>query len=480
MKSHFSLHSKQSCWRHKAGCFLLVTLSGAYLTGCSVVHRARNEDLGANVAPGDQPDKILFEKATTEINKGRYDVGRLTLQVLINTYPDSEYLSRAKLLTAQSYYKQGGVSGLTQAEAEYKDFETFFPTAPEAPRAQYLAGMCHFRLMGKPDRDLTEARDAAAEFKTFLDKYPDNELMPEVKGRLREVQQVLAEGDFQTARLYYRRGAMRAASSRFQEIADNYPQYSQADQALWYLGQSLEKLHKQNDAATAYGRILTDYPLSPSAKPASARLVALHQPVPAPTKATLARAEADRENAKQVHHSLVASLEEAFSGAPDLSETRHGPVHLGPHPANAQQAQSQNASPGANIAVEPLPDSSKPANPTPGPDSKDAPTGSSGSSAARADAPRTSPGSSATGAGTTPAATSPTSATSASSGPAASSGKPAASNAASNEPSANQTADAKAEASSSTDKSQNADPADAASKNKKKGKLHFLKKLDPF
>jgi outer membrane protein assembly factor BamD len=464
MKSHFSLRIGKAAWSRRAGLFLAVALSVAYLTGCAVVHRARNEDLGANVAPGDQPDKILFEKATTEITKGRYDVGRLTLQVLINTYPDSEYLSRAKLLTAQSYYKQGGVSGLTQAEAEYKDFETFFPTAPEAPRAQYLAGMCHFRLMGKPDRDLTEARDAEAEFKTFLDKYPENALVPEVKGRLREVQEVLATGDFGTARLYFKRGAMRAASSRFQEIADNYPDYSQADQALWYMGQSLEKLHKQNDAAAAYGRILTDYPLSLSAKTAKARLVALHKPVPTATKATLARAEADREVAKQVHHSMMATLEETFSGAPDMSATRHGPVHLGPRPSSAQQAQGQNASPGSSIAVEPLPDSSKPSNPTPAPGATDTPSENP-----------------APGSGATPATGPASPAAPASPDPAAPSEKPAASGSSANEdPATNKTADTTATSSNSTDKSQSADPADQASKAKKKGKLHFLKKLDPF
>ncbi len=100
---------------------------------------------------GDQPDKVLYEKATNEIAHGRYDVGRLTLQTLMNTYPDSEYLAKTKLAIADSYYKEGGVSGLTQAEAEYKDFITFFPTAPEAPEAQFRVGMAHFHLMGKPD-----------------------------------------------------------------------------------------------------------------------------------------------------------------------------------------------------------------------------------------------------------------------------------------------------------------------------------------
>ncbi len=78
---------------------------------------------------------------------------------------------------ADSYYDEGGVSGFTQAEAEYKDFITFFPTAPEAPEAQYRVGMSHFRVLAKADRDQTEALLAEAEFKEFLREYPDGPLI---------------------------------------------------------------------------------------------------------------------------------------------------------------------------------------------------------------------------------------------------------------------------------------------------------------
>ena len=351
------LHNANNCYRASSR-GLIVLLAAVALPGC-LFHRHRNRDVGTAVAPGAQPDKILFEKATREIEKGRYDVGRLTLQTLINTYPDSEYLAKAKLAVANSYYQEGGVSGLTQAEAEYKDFITFFPTAPEAPEAQFRVGMAHFRLMGKSDRDLSEARAAQAEFKAFLEKYPDSNVMPRVKGRLREVQEVLAQGNYETAKLYFDRGANKAALSRFQEIADSYPNFSQADRALWYVGQSLERLHRTNEATTYYARIVTEYPLSSSVRDAKARLTEMHKPIPKPTQAMLARARADRVNAKRQKRSLVAKATGVMSGSPDLSATRHGPVQLGPHPTGeVQEAKAQNPGPGtADIAVQTLPDS---------------------------------------------------------------------------------------------------------------------------
>ncbi|MEY2395780.1 MAG: outer membrane protein assembly factor BamD, partial [Acidobacteriaceae bacterium] len=44
-----------------------------------------------------QPDKVLFDKAMDAMRHNRFDVARITLQTLINTYPDSEFIARAKL-----------------------------------------------------------------------------------------------------------------------------------------------------------------------------------------------------------------------------------------------------------------------------------------------------------------------------------------------------------------------------------------------
>src|SRR5215469_8357808 len=134
-----------------------------------------------------EPDKVLFDNAMNDIKKDRFDEGRLALQTLINTYPDSEYLAKAKLATADAYYKEGGPSSLTQAIAEYQDFITFFPFLDEAAYAQMQVGMAHYRQMEKPDRDRDEALEAEGAFQTFLQKYPSSSLYKDAQQRLRDV-----------------------------------------------------------------------------------------------------------------------------------------------------------------------------------------------------------------------------------------------------------------------------------------------------
>ena len=45
-----------------------------------------------------QPDKELYDKAMVAMKKGRYDVARLDLQTLLNTYPESEYRDEGQAL----------------------------------------------------------------------------------------------------------------------------------------------------------------------------------------------------------------------------------------------------------------------------------------------------------------------------------------------------------------------------------------------
>ena len=47
-----------------------------------------------------QPDKGLFEHALSAIEHSRFDVAHITLQTLVNTYPNSKYASKARRLLA--------------------------------------------------------------------------------------------------------------------------------------------------------------------------------------------------------------------------------------------------------------------------------------------------------------------------------------------------------------------------------------------
>src|SRR5262249_3326579 len=144
-----------------------------------------------------------YDRALASMKKGRYQEGRTLLETLINAYPDSEYIARAKLAVGDSWYAEGGAAAWKQAELEYKDFQVFYPNMPESAEAQLKVATIHYRQMEKPDRDFAEATRAGEEYKILIQQYPDTALVPEAKQRLREVQEVLAERQYRIAHFYY-------------------------------------------------------------------------------------------------------------------------------------------------------------------------------------------------------------------------------------------------------------------------------------
>jgi len=245
-----------------------------------------------------QPDKVLFDKAIADIERGRYEIARLTLQTLINTYETSEFLAKAKLAIADSWYREGGSNGLAQAEAEYKDFILFYPTLEEAPEAQMKVCMIHYKQMEKADRDQTHALRAEEECRQLLVQFPNSKFAPQVEQLLRNIQEVLAEREFRVGSFYHTKGSHVAAANRLQAVVDHYPLYSKADQALWNLADSYARMGPRfrSKHIEAYVRLVRDYPLSPLVEEAKRRLVAMEQEVPEPDPVALARMKYELEH----------------------------------------------------------------------------------------------------------------------------------------------------------------------------------------
>lgn len=297
-----------------------------------IFHKKKKLNKSTGVDNNAQPDKILYDKAMDDVKHGRQEVGRLNMQTLINTYPDSEYLAKAKLAIADSYYKEGGTSNLALAISGYKDFEVFFPFLPEATYAQMQVAMGHYKQMDKPDRDRTHAKAAEEEFQIFLQKYPNDPLAPQAQQHLREVQEVLAEGEYRIGYYYFVKGDKRAAAARLLAVTNRYPLYSRSDRALWMMGNILESSEHKEVAALYYGRIVKNYPMSGMAAGAKDKLKAIGAPVPQPDPTAVAWMTAE-QNTPRPRPSLVKRPMALISNGPngELSKAaRNGLPNLQP------------------------------------------------------------------------------------------------------------------------------------------------------
>jgi outer membrane protein assembly factor BamD len=314
------------------------------------------------------PDKQLYDKAMTQVASGHYDIGRLDLQTLLDTYPDSQYMMRAKLAVADAWYKEGGSAAMTEAEQEYRDFITFFPNVPEAAEAQLRIGDIYFKQMDVPDRDYSKGTHAEQEYRTMLKQYPDapKPILDEARQKLREVQEVLADREAELGSFYATHANWAAAIARYQTVVDTYPLYSHMDDVLIGIGDAYEaqativrdtpvcskslvagtrcipegpkaRLLEEYDgkAADNYRRVVLYHSSAPHVEDAKERLTGMNLPIPTPTKEE--EAASDALESSRAQYNLQKRIELLFLHSPDtVTSARIGlPTLEDPAPTTA-------------------------------------------------------------------------------------------------------------------------------------------------
>jgi outer membrane protein assembly factor BamD len=280
-----------------------------------------------------QPDKILFDRAIRNIEHGDFEAARLTLNTLINTYDTSEYLAKAKLAIADSWFREGGTHGLAQAEAEYKDFILFYPNMEEAAESQYKVCNIHYKQMQKADRDNAQGQRAEDECRQVMVAFPNSKYVAQAQQMLRNTQEVLADKEFKTGDYYHQRGSFPAAANRMSFLTQQYPLYSGSDQALWELADAYKHMGErfENQRAAALAKLVREYPLSAHLEDAKEMLTSMKRPVPESDPASYARMKNELENRGRpgLIHRTLSPFEShpdtylaAKSGAPAMESLR--------------------------------------------------------------------------------------------------------------------------------------------------------------
>ena len=135
-----------------------------------------------------------------------------------------------------------------------------------------------------PKPDLAEL-----ELREMIDSYPDSDLLEEAKQKLRDVQEILADGNGRIANQYFHQRNYKASIDRFNEIESKFPDFSKMDEVLFRHAESLRLTENGEAAGKYYAEVVSDYPMSKYVKDATLHLMELSLPVPPPNPAALQR-----------------------------------------------------------------------------------------------------------------------------------------------------------------------------------------------
>jgi outer membrane protein assembly factor BamD len=203
---------------------ILILAFGA--TGCARIKGAFKDDKENEGVPAAE----LYEKAQRSIRNGNYDSAVLVFKRLIAQYPYGAYTEQALIETAYAQYKMGANE---DAIASIDRFLRTYPTHRHAAYLYYLRGLVNssrdtvfLQRVWKLDasrRDLATPQQAYNDFKIVTDRYPNSRYSGDSAQRMKELRDLFARHEIETAMYYLRRTAWVAAIERAEYMRDTYP-----------------------------------------------------------------------------------------------------------------------------------------------------------------------------------------------------------------------------------------------------------------
>lgn len=124
-------------------------------------------------------DVDLYNSAEAKYNNKNYSEALKEYKTIIEDSPESEYASKSIMKVAMMYQgflipNVSNEQSLKNAVEYYRKMYQLFPNDKETPKALFL---CGFLLAN----DIRNYEEAKITFNTFLDKYKNHELVPQVK-----------------------------------------------------------------------------------------------------------------------------------------------------------------------------------------------------------------------------------------------------------------------------------------------------------
>ena len=223
-------------------------------------------------------DRALYDLGMEALKERRWRSAREYFVTIVDNYPQSAYRADARLVIGDTYLGEGSIESYLMAITEFQDFLAFYPLHSRSDYAQYQIGLVHYQQMRRAERDQTETRAAVTAFETFIERYPNSELMNEARTKLREARDRYSQSEFLVGRYYYRAEWYPGAIDRFKSILEDDPGFTLRDAVYFHLAESLVKSDNTVEALPYFARLVQEFEHSEYLTEAQERIAELKEP----------------------------------------------------------------------------------------------------------------------------------------------------------------------------------------------------------
>ena len=147
-------------------------------------------------------------KAKEYYDEGEYVKVTELLGQILPRYRATEEAEELNWMNAQSYY---GMKDFFMASSYFKSFIDQFPFGVHSEEANFMAPLCDYKIALRPELDQENTRNAIEGFKIFMTRFPASPKVEESKIKVTELEEVLVEKSYLSAKLYYDMNQYKAA-----------------------------------------------------------------------------------------------------------------------------------------------------------------------------------------------------------------------------------------------------------------------------
>jgi outer membrane protein assembly factor BamD len=203
----------------------VLALLFAGLVACS----STNNDDELLTRLGNQDKDEIFAEAEALYTDEEYSEARALFSFLYDTFPNDPLGHKAALRVADTYSVKNDTTNLTEARLRYRDFANRYPNDPDRDYALLMLGNTYTARLGRPDRDLSHAREGIKAYQQLVHLYPQSAYVDAAEERIRKVEETFAEHEWLVAKFYARNKRWRGTLWRLEYLKTNYPGYPNMD-----------------------------------------------------------------------------------------------------------------------------------------------------------------------------------------------------------------------------------------------------------
>lgn len=199
----------------------------------------------------------LYVKGKQLLDRTAYVRSAETFEKIELEHPYSALASKAKIMGAYAYYKDGQYD---DAIIALDRFIKFHPGNKDIAYAYYLKALCYYDQITDVSKDQSVTEKALNALQQVVLRFPDSEYAKDARLKIDLTYDHLAGQEMEIGRWYLSQQNYLSALNRFSEVVNHYQTTSQIEEALYRQVEIYTILGLNKEAQKAYKVLGFNYP----------------------------------------------------------------------------------------------------------------------------------------------------------------------------------------------------------------------------